>query len=212
MAEKRIFDTAVQKLKYEVLKEVIRNEYEHCYDNIYIDIPKEISPGPKATMRCCIFKERAIVQERIKLAQGGDKNNPNIVEVIDIACDECPIGGIFVTPACRGCIVHRCKEVCPRDAIQIIDARYSAAVKAILGVAIRSTAGSLARLINRTVLSMAPVSLKLSIKKLDSSKVIPRAANTTAKFSPEPRTLACLAIWAARLAWGRPEAEKIGSF
>lgn len=118
---KRIFDTAVQKLKYDVLKAIIRNEYEHCYDNIYIDIPKEISPGPKATMRCCIFKERAIVQERIKLALGGDKNNPNVVEVIDIACDECPIGGIFVTPACRGCIVHRCQEVCPRDAIQIID-------------------------------------------------------------------------------------------
>ena len=121
MTDKRIFDTAVQKLKYDVLKAVIRNEYEHCYENIYIDIPKEISPGPKATMRCCIYKERAIVQERIKLAQGGDKNNPNVVEVIDIACDECPIGGIFVTPACRGCIVHRCKEVCPRDAIQIID-------------------------------------------------------------------------------------------
>ena len=118
---KRIFDTAVQKLKYDVLKAIIRNEYEHCYDNIYIDIPKEISPGPKATMRCCIFKERAIVQERIKLARGGNKNNPNVVEVIDIACDECPIGGIFVTPACRGCIVHRCQEVCPRDAIQIID-------------------------------------------------------------------------------------------
>ena len=118
---KRIFDTAVQKLKYDVLKAIIRNEYEHCYDNIYIDIPKEISPGPKATMRCCIFKERAIVQERIKLALGGDKNNPNVVEVIGIACDECPIGGIFVTPACRGCIVHRCQEVCPRDAIQIID-------------------------------------------------------------------------------------------
>ena len=123
MDNKRIFDTAVQKLKYDVLKAIIRNEYEHCYDNIYIDIPKEISPGPKATMRCCIFKERAIVQERIKLALGGDKNNPNVVEVIDIACDECPIGGIFVTPACRGCIVHRCQEVCPRDAIQIIDHR-----------------------------------------------------------------------------------------
>ena len=59
---KRLFDTAVQKLKYDVLKAIIRNEYEHCYDNIYMDIPKEISPGPKATMRCCIFKERAIVQ------------------------------------------------------------------------------------------------------------------------------------------------------
>ena len=56
MAEKRIFDTSVQKLKYDVLKAVIRNEYEHCYDNLYIDIPKEISPGPKATMRCCIYK------------------------------------------------------------------------------------------------------------------------------------------------------------
>ena len=121
MDNKRIFDTNVQKLKYDVLKAIIRNEYEHCYDNIYIDIPKEISPGPKATMRCCIFKERAIVQERIKLALGGDKNNPNVVEVIDIACDECPIGGIFVTSACRGCIVHRCQEVCPKGAIQIID-------------------------------------------------------------------------------------------
>ena len=120
---KRIFDTSVQKLKYDVLKAIIRNEYEHCYENIWTDIPKEISPGPKATMRCCIFKERAIVQERIKLAQGGDKNNPNVVEVIDIACDECPIGGIFVTPACRGCIVHRCQEVCPKGAIQIIDHR-----------------------------------------------------------------------------------------
>ena len=118
---KRIFDTAVQKLKYDVLKAIIRNEYEHCYDNIYIDIPKEISPGPKATMRCCIFKERAIVQDSIKLDMGGDKNNTKVVDLIDIACDECPIGGIFVTPACRGCIVHRCQEVCPRDAIQIID-------------------------------------------------------------------------------------------
>ena len=68
---KRIFDTAVQKLKYDVLKAIIRNEYEHCYENIWTDIPKEISPGPKATMRCCIFKERAIVQERMKLALGG---------------------------------------------------------------------------------------------------------------------------------------------
>lgn len=117
----RIFDTSVQKLKYLVLKALIKNEYEHCYDNVYIDIPKEISPGPKAEMRCCIYKERAIVQERIKLALGGNKNNPNVAEVIDIACDECPIGGVFVTPSCRGCIVHRCKEACPKDAIQIID-------------------------------------------------------------------------------------------
>ena len=44
-------------------------------------------------MRCCIYKERAIVEERIKLAMGGDKNNPNVIEVIEIACDECPVSG-----------------------------------------------------------------------------------------------------------------------
>ncbi len=117
----RIFDTHVQELKYQVLKAVIKNAYENCYDDVYLDVPKEISPGPKAQHRCCIYKERAILQERIKLALGGNKDNKNIVEVIDIACDECPIGGMFVTDSCRGCLQHRCREACPRDAIKIID-------------------------------------------------------------------------------------------
>ena len=92
------------------------------------------------------------------------------------------------------------------------NARYSAAVSAILGVAIRSMAGSFARLTNSTVRSRAPVSRKLSTKKLDSSNVIPMAANTTAKFSSFPSTFAWRAICAASCAWGRPDAEKIGSF
>ena len=28
---------------------------------------------------------------------GGDKTNPNVIEVIEIACDECPVGGYEVT-------------------------------------------------------------------------------------------------------------------
>ena len=115
------FDTKVQHLKYKVLREVIRKADNNDLENVYTDVPKTVVPGPKASMRCCIYKERAIVQERIKMALGGDKNNPNIVEVIDIACDECPIGGMLVTEACRGCIVNRCTEVCPRGAISIVD-------------------------------------------------------------------------------------------
>ena len=57
------------------------------------DIPKEIIPGKTPTMRCCVYKERAILAERVKLAMGGPKNNPNVIHVIDIACDECPVGG-----------------------------------------------------------------------------------------------------------------------
>lgn len=115
------FDTYVQQLKYEVLKEVIKKAYNDDLMNCYKDIPKIISPGPKPIARCCIYKERAIIEERINLAMGGDKNNPNSVEVLDIACDECPVDGIYVTPACRGCLIHRCVEVCPRQAISIVD-------------------------------------------------------------------------------------------
>lgn len=115
------FDTKVQHLKYKVLREVIKKADKNDLENVYIDVPKTVVPGPKASMRCCIYKERAIVQERIKLALGGDSKNPNVVEVIDIACDECPIGGMLVTDACRGCIVNRCTEVCPKGAIKIVN-------------------------------------------------------------------------------------------
>ena len=92
-------------------------------------------------------------------------------------------------------------------------ARYSAAVRAMRGVAMRSTAGSLARLVKSTVRSMAPVRRNSCTKKSDSSKVMPMAAKTTAKLpASSPSTRACRAIWAARAAWGRPEPEKMGSF
>ncbi|MDD2294211.1 MAG: 4Fe-4S dicluster domain-containing protein [Bacteroidales bacterium] len=121
METPRLFDTNVQYLKYKVLKEIIRRAYEGGLEDAYTEIPKIISPGPKSELRCCIYKERAVVQERIKMAMGGNKNNPNVIEVIDIACDECPVEGMYVTPACRGCIVHNCKEVCPKGAISIIN-------------------------------------------------------------------------------------------
>ena len=113
----RKFDTKVQYLKYKVLREVARQAYSHRLLETVTDIPKMIVPGKDATMRCCVYKERAILAERVKLAMGGNKQNPNIVEVIDIACDECPIGGFEVTNACRGCLAHRCEDVCKKGAI-----------------------------------------------------------------------------------------------
>ncbi|MBR5230732.1 MAG: 4Fe-4S dicluster domain-containing protein [Clostridia bacterium] len=113
----RMFDTYVQKLKYMVLREVARHENENTLQDCYLDIPKLISPGPESTMRCCIYKERAIVAERVKMAMGGNKNNRNVIEVIGIACDECPVSGYRVGPDCRGCIAHRCQAACPWGAI-----------------------------------------------------------------------------------------------
>ena len=113
----RKFDTKVQYLKYKVLREVAREAWKDTLYDSLLDIPERIIPGKEATMRCCVYKERAIIGERVKLAMGGDKHNPNVIEVIDIACDECPVGGYEVSDACRGCIAHRCEEVCPRGAI-----------------------------------------------------------------------------------------------
>ncbi len=110
------FDTKVQLLKYKVLREVARLAWNDKLEDI-LDIPKTIVPGKVPEMRCCVYKERAILAERVKLAMGGDKSNPNVIEVIDIACDECPAAGYEVTDSCRGCLAHRCAEVCKRGAI-----------------------------------------------------------------------------------------------
>ncbi len=111
------FDTKVQYLKYKVLREVARQAWNGTLLENVLDIPKIIVPGKVPTMRCCVYKERAILGERVKIAMGGNKANPNVIEVIETACDECPMGGYEVTNACRGCLAHRCEDACKRGAI-----------------------------------------------------------------------------------------------
>jgi len=113
----RKFDTKVQYLKYKVLREVAKHAWNDTLLESVMDIPKTIVPGKVPTMRCCVYKERAILGERVKLAMGGDTDNSNIIQVIDIACDECPAAGYEVTASCRGCLANRCEDVCKRGAI-----------------------------------------------------------------------------------------------
>ena len=119
------FDTKVQFLKYRVLCEIARAAWDGTLLETIPDIPKIIVPGKTPTMRCCVYKERAILSERVKIALGGNKETHNAVEVVDIACDECPAAGYSVTDSCRGCLSHRCKENCPKNAIEF-DHEYTA--------------------------------------------------------------------------------------
>ena len=122
--EGKIFDTHVQGLKYKAVRELIKAYDKNTLATAYYDIPKLALPGPNAHLRCCVYKERAIFQERLNIINKGiDADTKTVVEVIDIACDECPADGILVTQACRGCLSHKCKEVCPRDAIEIVGKR-----------------------------------------------------------------------------------------
>lgn len=113
----RKFDTKVQHIKYKVLREVARFAWNGNLLDHVLDIPKIIIPGTTPTMRCCVYKERAILSEQERVAMGGHPENPNVIEVIEVACDECPMGGYEVTNACRGCLAHRCEGACRRGAI-----------------------------------------------------------------------------------------------
>ena len=125
------FETQLKKLKHDVLTEVARLAKDN---NLTIEsierIPYEIIQGNKAMYRCCVYKERAIVLERAKLAAGylanGDniddefvdiKEDDQIIYVIEAACDRCPINKFSVTDSCRNCIAHKCREACNFGAI-----------------------------------------------------------------------------------------------
>ncbi len=119
----RTFETKIQELKTSVLTEVARLTWEDRLPTGVLDVPEKIIPGPNASLRCCIYKERAIIGSRVKMAMGGDKTNPSVVEVLPIACDECPVTEMAVGPSCRGCLATRCVHACPKDAITIVDHR-----------------------------------------------------------------------------------------
>ncbi len=119
------FDTYVDNLKFRVLREVAKQAFEGSLLYNVLDIPRIIHPSKIPTMRCCVYKEREILSKRVKLAMGGDSTNPNVIEVIDVACDECPAAGYEVTPSCRGCLAHRCESVCMKGAISFDQAHVA---------------------------------------------------------------------------------------
>lgn len=115
------FDNHAQYIKYKVMKEIIRSKKKNSLNKDIFSIPNKIIPGPNAQTRCCIYKERAIISDRIKNVIY--ELNDNVVNVIDIACDECPLYRFSVTEACRGCLAHHCIENCPTGAIELINQR-----------------------------------------------------------------------------------------
>ncbi len=113
----RIFDTSVQELKNKILREIVRNAWNGNLLEGALDIPMKIIPGKKPTMRCCVYKERAIVAERVKIAINPNNRSNWAITSVEIACDECPSDGYYVSESCRGCLSHHCIDVCKRGAI-----------------------------------------------------------------------------------------------
>lgn len=96
-------------------------------------------PGEVASYRESIFRERAILGERLRMALGLDPRTaaetksisegiedinvdtrvfkPPLISVIKIACEACPVSFVHITDNCRKCLAHPCFNVCPKNAI-----------------------------------------------------------------------------------------------
>ena len=141
----RGIDTQVRKNRRRIFKEVASLAYQS--ENLKDDVealPYKIVNYEESEYEN-IYRERAIVRERIRLAmglslrpenqpvhltQGLEESNidekyyePPLMQVIPSACNACPENRYYVTDHCMGCVAHPCREVCPRGAISMQNGR-----------------------------------------------------------------------------------------
>lgn len=129
----------VVKLKRRLYVELLRLVKTGSLIEGISDLSNKMITKDSPRYRCCEFKERAIFDQRIKAVMGFNiaenkgktlkelaaalpqqPKKRNVVEVIDTACDSCPIDKYIVTDACRNCVAHKCVNACPVNAIVII--------------------------------------------------------------------------------------------
>lgn len=86
-----LFDTHVQKMKYNVLREVAKLAYrDELTPQRIMEIAPRIIPEGKPMFRCCIYKERAIINERVSMALGGDEDG-TVVGVLPLRATNAPL-------------------------------------------------------------------------------------------------------------------------
>ena len=108
-------------------------------------IPIRRHPRTTPSVRCCVYKDRAMTRYRLMTALGIDvetqdddfqtlegyayeavnrkKPQSKILTIIDIACDSCQQNSYMVTDLCTGCVARPCQINCPKDAIQVINGK-----------------------------------------------------------------------------------------
>lgn len=113
-------DGRIISLKHKVLYHVAKKTFEGTLEEERDNLPEEIIPGMIPHYRCCVYKEREVVRQRIRLAEGkapGAVDNGNIIQVIEPACADCPISSYIVTDNCQNCLGKACLGACRFGAI-----------------------------------------------------------------------------------------------
>lgn len=131
--------TAVAQLRRMVLEHLSRYAWNDVLiDHVY-DILQEVREDTPR-YRCCVYKERAVLKNRINMALGQEckeniieaskltlhepeRKDLPFIDVLPAACDQCPIDAYHVTDMCRHCIAHKCMNNCPKKAISLVQNR-----------------------------------------------------------------------------------------
>ena len=114
-------DENVIKIKHDVLYEVAKLAFAGELEEKKDYIANQLIPGPAAQFRCCIYKEREIIRQRVRLAEGkapGPVDDGNVIQVISSACEDCPISSYTVTENCQNCLGKACINACKFCAIE----------------------------------------------------------------------------------------------
>lgn len=141
----RGIETNITEIRRKIFTEVARLAYEGGDYSRIEKLPYQIIPGEVAALRESIFLERAIIGERLRLeiglplrsvkqhepvAEGINESaiaekyyDPPLINIIKFACHSCPDNVVRVTDSCQGCLANPCVEVCPKDAVSIINGR-----------------------------------------------------------------------------------------
>lgn len=134
------FDTIIN-IRRAVFEEVSRIAYEEADVSALEEAPYKIIPGEVARYREDVFRERAVVEERLRLAMGMDVRSMGeyrrvtdgfeaidvdhnvytspLINIIKFACEACPPKQHFVTNNCRKCLARPCLNVCPKKAVHM---------------------------------------------------------------------------------------------
>lgn len=77
-------DENVIKIKHDVLYTVAKLAFEGRLEEERDHIATELIPGPTPQFRCCIYKEREIIRQRVRLAEGkapGAEDDGNVIRL-----------------------------------------------------------------------------------------------------------------------------------
>ncbi len=134
-----------RELKREVLARIIKAFIKGNFEENVRLIPYDMRPkGCEVPYRCCVYKERAIIKDRViaglgisienddektllsdyaKQALERKKPDENGLTVLEAACKGCVPNRVFVTNLCQGCVARPCTNACKFGAITIINGK-----------------------------------------------------------------------------------------